>query len=80
MMQIYEGACALFLRTSGKVKKLEDKIEVALKRREPVIHFDQNEQLQGLQLLDPLYRAILNKKVLKVQYQPFWREEPILFV
>lgn len=59
----------------GMVQKLEDKVEVALQQRSPIIDIDRNDQLKGLEYLDPIYQAILQKSVLKFSYQPFWKPE-----
>ena len=65
-----------FEELGGLIKKLEDKIEVTRKHRQPVISFDKNQEFHGLKFLDEAYQAILSKKVLKVSYQPFGRESP----
>lgn len=57
----------------GMVKKLEDKVEVALRERPPIIDIDRNNQLKGLEFLEPIYQAIQQKLVLKLKYQPFWK-------
>ena len=36
-----------------------------------IIEFDNNQYLKGIELLGPLHNAILYKKVLKINYQPF---------
>lgn len=69
-----------FSDVEGMVKKLEDKVEVARKKRQPIIDMDKNEQLKGLEFLDEAYQAILNKQVLKITYHPFWKEHPSIVV
>lgn len=59
----------------GMIQKLEDKVEVAALHRNPIIDIDRNEQLKGLEFLDPIYQAILQQSVLKFDYQPFWKPE-----
>src|SRR5690606_16471266 len=39
--------------------------------KEPIISFQENEFLKGLEFLDPLYQHILHKNVLHIQYQSF---------
>lgn len=42
-----------------------------------IISFDHNEYLKGLDFLPKLYKCIVNKSVLKVEYQAFHMEHPI---
>lgn len=42
-----------------------------------IISFDNNEFLKGLEFIDPIFNAILYKKVLKVNYQSFNNPEPV---
>lgn len=39
-----------------------------------VIEFEQNQYLEGIELIDPLYKAIINKKVICVDYRSFKQE------
>lgn len=39
-----------------------------------VIEFDQNQYLKGIELIDPLYKAIINKKVICIDYRSFKQE------
>lgn len=66
-----------FQDLEGMVQKLEDKVASAQQRRSPIILLERNERLQGLEFLDRIYQAILNKEPLKVKYHPFWREEAL---
>lgn len=45
-----------------------------------IISFDNNEFVKGLEFIDPIFNAILYKKVLKVQYQSFNNPEPVQIV
>ena len=62
---------SLFSELNGVIQKLEDKIHRESANQSPIIHIEKNENLAGLQHLDPLYQAILKKIVLKIQYQSF---------
>lgn len=42
-----------------------------------IISFDNNEFLKGLEFIDPLFKAILYKKLLKINYQSFKNPEPV---
>lgn len=44
------------------------------KTNQQIIEFEQNDYLQGLEYITPLYNAILYKKVLNVSYKSFKRE------
>lgn len=43
----------------------------------PVIQFETNPYLTGMELLNDLYRAISGKKALKVRYKPFFEKEKV---
>ncbi|MDA9774237.1 WYL domain-containing protein [Saprospiraceae bacterium] len=60
-----------FQELDGMVQKLEDHIYSAKADSRPVIDFEKNENLRGLKYLDPLYRAILAKKMVCITYQSF---------
>jgi predicted DNA-binding transcriptional regulator YafY len=42
-----------------------------------IISFDNNEFLKGLEFIDPLFNAILYKKVILITYQSFKNPEPV---
>ena len=44
------------------------------KTSKQIIEFEQNDFLQGLEFITPLYNAILYKKVLNVSYKSFKRD------
>ncbi len=60
-----------FKELGGMVQKLEDHIHSAKTKNRPIIDFETNPNLKGLEYLDKVYKAILNKKVLKVEYRSF---------
>ena len=41
----------------------------------PVISFDNNSRIKGLEWIDPLYRAILSRQSLILSYEPFFQEK-----
>jgi len=53
------------------VSRLEDHVTSAKKKTIPVIDFEKNESLKGLDYLDTIYHAIINKQVLSVKYRSF---------
>jgi predicted DNA-binding transcriptional regulator YafY len=60
-----------FNEVSEMVNKLEDKIYSEQHQQAPVIDFEKNELLTGIQWLDVLYKAIVNKNTLLLTYQSF---------
>ncbi len=60
-----------FQELSGMVQRLENKIYSAKTKQEPIIDFEKNDNLRGLEHIDRLYQAILNKKTLEFTYQSF---------
>jgi predicted DNA-binding transcriptional regulator YafY len=60
-----------FNEVSEMVNKLEDKIYSEQHHQAPVIDFEKNELLTGIQWLDVLYKAIVNKTTLLLTYQSF---------
>jgi predicted DNA-binding transcriptional regulator YafY len=60
-----------FNEVSEMVNKLEDKIYSEQHQQAPVIDFEKNELLTGIQWLDILYKAIVNKNTLLLTYQSF---------
>jgi predicted DNA-binding transcriptional regulator YafY len=43
----------------------------------PVISFDNNAKIKGLEWIDPIYKAIVNKQNLKITYVPFFENQVI---
>lgn len=60
-----------FKELDGMVQKLEDHIYSQKTATKPVIDFEKNDNLKGLEYLDTLYQAIIKKQVLKITYQSF---------
>jgi len=60
-----------FQELSGMVQRLEDKIHTSKTQQAPIIDLEKNENLKGLEYLDVIYQAILDKKVLDVHYKSF---------
>ena len=60
-----------FQELSGMVQRLENKIFTAKTKQEPVIDFEKNENLKGLEHIETLYQAIINKRALYFIYQSF---------
>ena len=60
-----------FNEVSEMVNKLEDKIYSEQHQQAPVIDFEKNDRLTGIEWLDILYKAIVNKTTLLLTYQSF---------
>lgn len=62
---------SLFKEMNDVLKRLEDSVYSSQKNNRAIIHLDKNEQLKGLEFIDPIYDAIQNKQVIKITYQSF---------
>jgi predicted DNA-binding transcriptional regulator YafY len=67
---------SLFKEMNGVLHRLEDSVYSSQKDNKSIIHLDKNEQLKGLEFIDPIYNAIQQKKVLKITYQSFTAHKP----
>lgn len=64
---------SIFREMNGVIQKLEDSVYAS--KQKAIIHLDKNERLKGLEFIDALYDAVLNKKVLKIEYKSFKARE-----
>lgn len=64
-----------FNEVSEMVSKLEDKIYSEQYQQAPVIDFEKNELLTGIEWLDVLYKNIISKTTLALTYQSFKARE-----
>ena len=69
-----------FAGMEGIVGRLEDLVHVAKEKSRPVIFFDRNDQLKGLEFIEPLHAAILARKPVRMTYQSFRARVPNAFV
>ncbi len=69
-----------FQELSGMVQKLEDHVYTKTNKEAPIIDFEKNDNLKGLDYLDILYQAIKNKQVLHITYQSFKAKKPNLII
>lgn len=60
-----------FNEVNEMLSKLEDKIYSEQHQQSPVIDFEKNELLTGIEWLDPIYKAIISQTTLSIQYQSF---------
>jgi predicted DNA-binding transcriptional regulator YafY len=69
-----------FQEVDGMVGRLEHKIFVGKNSQSPIIDFEKNELLVGLEFLTPLYESVSKKRVLNVDYQSFKAHESQRFI
>ena len=60
-----------FRELDGMIQKLEDHVYSQKKKQKPVIDFEKNENLKGLEFLDVLYQSIIQQRAIKLTYQSF---------
>jgi predicted DNA-binding transcriptional regulator YafY len=69
-----------FQELSGMVQRLENKIYSAKTNQEPIIDFEKNENLKGLEHIETLYQSIIKKCAVSISYQSFKAREANTFV
>ncbi len=69
-----------FNELTEMVSRLEDKIYKQQHKGISYIDFEKNELLKGLEHIDPLHKALVNKKTLLVTYQSFKSKQPSAIV
>lgn len=65
-----------FADVSEMVSRLEDKIFSQKTHSPPVVDFEKNENLKGLEFIEGIRKAIVGKRVLCVTYQSFKARQP----
>lgn len=79
-LEIFSGAVEVlkqfqgfthFTEMSDILGRLQDHVATARRQATPIIDFEQNENLTGLQYLNPIYEAIAGKKTLHLHYRSF---------
>jgi predicted DNA-binding transcriptional regulator YafY len=60
-----------FRELDGMIQKLEDHVYSQKKKQKPVIDFEKNENLKGLEFLDVLYQSIIQQRAIRLTYQSF---------
>ena len=65
-----------FDELNGMVTRLEDKLYKQQHKGKSYIDFEKNELLKGLKYIDPLHKAIINKKTIEITYQSFKAKLP----
>lgn len=62
------------------VSRLEDHVTSAKQKTIPVIDFEKNDNLQGLNYLDTIYHSIVDKQALRMTYKSFKAREAASFI
>lgn len=65
-----------FQELTGMVTRLEDKLLKQKHKGVSYIDFEKNELLKGLEFIDPIHKAIINKTTLHLSYQSFKASKP----
>ncbi len=69
-----------FNELDSMVQKLEDHVYSRKNHQKPVIDFEKNENLKGLEFLDVLYKTIVRQKAVEITYQSFKARQPSSFI
>lgn len=69
-----------FSDLSGMVQKLENKIHTSSNRGRSIIDLEKNEDLRGLEYIDPIFQAISNEQCINISYQSFKAKQPETFL
>lgn len=69
-----------FRELDSIVQKLEDHIYSQKVNRKPVVDFEKNEDLKGIEFLEKLYPAINRKNILEITYQSFTARQASAFL
>jgi len=65
-----------FDEMSDLIAKLENNVNKTVHKSKNYIQFDDNKNLKGIEHINPLYQAILNKTPLLIEYQSFRAQKP----
>jgi predicted DNA-binding transcriptional regulator YafY len=69
-----------FDELSGMITKLESNLYKHQHKGKSYIDFEKNELLKGLKYVDPLHKAIINSKTIKIAYQSFKSKNAQTFI
>ena len=68
-----------FSELGSMVQKLEDHVYTQKTHEKPLIDFEKNDNLKGLEYLDQLYQFILKKQAVEMTYQSFKARQESVF-
>lgn len=69
-----------FQELNSMVTRLEDKLYKQQHKGKSYIDFEKNELLKGLKHIDPLHKAIINKRAIEITYQSFKVSAPQVII
>jgi predicted DNA-binding transcriptional regulator YafY len=69
-----------FHELNGMVTRLEDKLHKQQNKGRSYIDFEKNDLLRGLEFIDPIHKAIRNKRTLLINYKSFKSEKEHQFI
>lgn len=69
-----------FRELESMIQKFEDHVYSQKVNRKPVIDFEKNEDLKGIEYLEKLYQAIVEKNITEIKYQSFTARQPGTFL
>lgn len=69
-----------FSEMSDMIARLENNLYTSTHQTRNCIQFEDNRHLKGLELINPLYQSILNKRCLLMDYQSFKAVRPQQFI
>jgi predicted DNA-binding transcriptional regulator YafY len=68
-----------FQHMSGIIQGLEDRVNSAGLDGRSIVHLETNENLRGIEFIDPMYQGIRSKQVTQLTYQSFKARTPNVF-
>lgn len=69
-----------FSGMEGIMGRLEDVVHIARDKSRPVVFFEKNDRLKGLEFIRPLHKAILERHPVRMTYQSFRAKVPNSFI
>ncbi|MCX6181243.1 MAG: WYL domain-containing protein [Bacteroidetes bacterium] len=69
-----------FKELDGMIQKLEDHVYSQKTHQKPVIDFEKNDNLKGIEFLEVLYQHIIRKESINITYQSFKAREASTFL
>lgn len=68
-----------FQQMTGIIQGLEDRVNSAGLNGRSIVHLETNENLRGIEFIDPIYRSIRGRQVIQLTYQSFKARTPNVF-
>lgn len=68
-----------FKELEGVIQKLEDHVHSKLNKQRPIIDFDRNDDVKGLEFIDFVYQAIAQKSAISIEYKSYKAREALKY-